>query len=135
LIAAWPSFAVICSYELLMRQVRPTASGMPGRAGDRVPAWRSLVAAVAGTRAGTGSSRQLLLIVAAVGQLVLSIRARHPVIIGASVIGLIAILAATSSGASFLSDQSPSSSLGMALATAVAMLCYRVCLRIEGERA
>jgi hypothetical protein len=75
----------------------------------------------------------LLLIIAAIGQLVLAIRARHGAIIGASVIGLIAIFAAASSGGSFLSDHSDGTSLGMALATAVAMLCYAVCLRIEGE--
>jgi hypothetical protein len=76
----------------------------------------------------------LLLIIAAIGQLVLAIRARHTGIIAASAIGLIAIAAAASSGAGFLSDQAEGESLGMALATAVAMLCYVVCLRIEGER-
>jgi hypothetical protein len=75
----------------------------------------------------------LLLIIAAIGQLVLAIRARHGAIIGASVLGLIAIVAAASSGGSFLSDHTDGASLGMALATAVAMLCYAVCLRIEGE--
>lgn len=32
LIAAWPSFALICSYELLMRHVRNTASRVPSMA-------------------------------------------------------------------------------------------------------
>ena len=76
----------------------------------------------------------LLLIIAAIGQLVLAIRARRGAIIAVSVVGLIAIAAAASSGVSFLSDQAEGSSLGMALATAVAMLCYAICLRIEGER-
>src|SRR5215475_3161157 len=76
----------------------------------------------------------LLLIIAAIGQLVLAIRAKHGVIIGASVLGLIAIAAAASSGSSFLSDHAEGSSLGMGLAAAVAMLCYTFCLRIEGER-
>jgi hypothetical protein len=76
----------------------------------------------------------LLLIIAALGQLVLAIRARHTAIIAASALGLIAIAAAASSGAGFLSDQAEGESLGMALATAVAMLCYVVCLRIEAER-
>jgi hypothetical protein len=76
----------------------------------------------------------LLLIIAAIGQLVLAIRARHGVIIALSAIGLVAIAAAASSGSSFLSDHAEGSSLGMALATAVAMLCYAVCLRIEAER-
>ena len=76
----------------------------------------------------------LLLILAAISQVVLAIRVRHGVIIGASALGLVAIVAAASSGASFLSDQAEGSSLGMALATGVAMLCYAVCLRIEGDR-
>ncbi|MGN6795885.1 MAG: hypothetical protein ACTHJW_26155 [Streptosporangiaceae bacterium] len=76
----------------------------------------------------------LLLIIAAIGQLVLAIRARHGAIIAASAIGLIAIAFAASNGAGFLSDQAEGESLGMALATAVAMLCYAICLRIEGER-
>ena len=76
----------------------------------------------------------LLLIIAAIGQLVLAIRVKHAVIIGASVLGLVAIAAAASSGSSFLSDHAEGSSLGMGLATAVAMLCYAVCLRIEVDR-
>jgi hypothetical protein len=76
----------------------------------------------------------LLLILAAISQLVLAIRVRHTAMIALSAIALIAIAVAASSGASFLSDQAEGSSLGMALATAVAMLCYAVCLRIEGDR-
>jgi hypothetical protein len=76
----------------------------------------------------------LLLILAAISQLVLAIRVRHTAMIVLSAIALIAIAVAASSGASFLSDQAEGSSLGMALATAVAMLCYAVCLRIEGDR-
>jgi O-antigen/teichoic acid export membrane protein len=76
----------------------------------------------------------LLLIIAAIGQLVLSIRARHGAIIAISAVGLIAILIAASSGAGFLSDHAEGESLAMALAAAVAMLCYAACLRIESER-
>lgn len=76
----------------------------------------------------------LLLILAAISQLVLAIRVRQRAIIALSAVGLLAIVVAASSGASFLSDQAEGSSLGMALATAVAMLCYVVCLRIEGDR-
>lgn len=75
----------------------------------------------------------LLLILAAISQLVLAIRVRQRAIIALSAVGLLAIVVAASSGASFLSDQAEGSSLGMALATAVAMLCYAVCLRIEGD--
>jgi hypothetical protein len=38
LIAAWPSFALICSYELLMRHVRRSAVGCSLAAGSRRPA-------------------------------------------------------------------------------------------------
>jgi hypothetical protein len=76
----------------------------------------------------------LLLILAAIGHLVVAIRVRQAVMITLSAVGLVAIVVAASSGASFLSDQAEGSSLGMGLATAVAMLCYAVCLRIAGER-
>ncbi len=76
----------------------------------------------------------LLLILAAISQLVLAVRVRQRAIIALSAVGLIAIVVAASSGASFLSDQAEGSSLGMALATAVAMLCYAVCLQMEGDR-
>lgn len=59
LIAAWPSFALICSYELLMRHARRTAGRMQARsAAGRGPSRRSPVAAPTGIRAGTRSSRQ-----------------------------------------------------------------------------
>ena len=48
--------------------------------------------------------------------------------------GVKKIVAAAFSGAGFLSDQADSSSFGMAMATAVAMLCYAICLRITAER-
>jgi hypothetical protein len=73
-------------------------------------------------------------IIAAIDQLVLAIRAKHGAISAISAVGLLAIVAAPSSGRSFLSDQAEGASLGMALATAVAMLCYAVSLRIEVER-
>jgi hypothetical protein len=76
----------------------------------------------------------LLLILAAISQLVLAIRVRNTAIIAVSAVGLVAIVAAAFSGAGFLSDQADSSSFGMAMATAVAMLCYAICLRITAER-
>jgi len=76
----------------------------------------------------------LLLVIAAIGQLVLAIRAKHGAIIAISAVGLLAIVAAASSGSGFLSDHAEGESLGMALAAAVAMLCYAVCLRITPER-
>lgn len=66
----------------------------------------------------------LLLILAAVSMVVRAVIARHRPSIAASVIGLLAILAAAGFGASFTNDGTNSASLGMALATAVALLCY-----------
>lgn len=43
-----------------------------------------------------------------------------------SVVGLVAILGAAGAGSSFAQDGSDGASLGMAIATAVAMLCYTV---------
>lgn len=78
----------------------------------------------------------VLLILAALDLLVRSIMARYRVVIVTSAIGLIAIIGAASSGLGFLSNHDNGSSLGMALATAVAMLCYAVALRalVPSER-
>jgi len=73
----------------------------------------------------------LLLIVAAAGHLALSVRARRTGQLVLSAVGLIAILVAASGGAEFLSSQGNGQSMGMALAAAVAMLCYAICLRIS----
>jgi hypothetical protein len=66
----------------------------------------------------------LLLILAAVSMVVRAVIARHRPSIALSVIGLLAILAAAGAGASFTSDGTNGASLGMALATGVALLCY-----------
>jgi hypothetical protein len=72
----------------------------------------------------------LLLILAAIGLLVQAIQARHRAVIAVSALGLIAVLAAAFNGTAFLSNQDKGTSMGMAMATAVAMFCYAVCLRI-----
>lgn len=64
----------------------------------------------------------LLLLGAAIAALVRAIRARRAIAFTA--VGLAAILVAWVSGASFVGNGSNGSSLGMALATAVAMFCY-----------
>ena len=64
-----------------------------------------------------------------------AIAARHRPVIVTSAIGLLAIIAAAGSGASFVSDGANGASLGMALATGVAMLCYLVALFILGRPA
>ena len=75
----------------------------------------------------------LLLVVTAVSLLVRAIAARHRPVIVTSAVGLLAIIAAAGSGASFVSDSANGASLGMALATGVAMLCYLVSLFILGR--
>jgi hypothetical protein len=75
----------------------------------------------------------LLLVVTAISLLVRAIAARHRPVIVTSAAGLLAIIAAAGSGASFVSDSAIGASLGMALATGVAMLCYLVSLFILGR--
>jgi hypothetical protein len=64
----------------------------------------------------------LVLLGAAIGALTRAICARRAVAFTA--VGLAAILAAAIFGASFVGSQGNGASLGMALATAVAMFCY-----------
>ena len=75
----------------------------------------------------------LLLIITALSLLVRAIAARHRPLIVTSAIGLLAIIAAAGSGASFVNNSANGASLGMALATGVAMLCYLVSLFILGR--
>jgi heme A synthase len=56
----------------------------------------------------------------------------RPVLI-TSIVGLIAVLGAAASGSSFIGAGDNGASLGMALATAVAMLCYAGNLVILGK--
>jgi hypothetical protein len=72
----------------------------------------------------------VLLILAAIGLLVQSVMARSRFMIVLSAVGLIAIVGAAVNGVTFLSNQQAGASLGMALATAVAMFCYAVALRV-----
>jgi hypothetical protein len=75
----------------------------------------------------------LLLVVTAVSLLVRAIIARHRPVIVASAVGLLAIVAAAGYGASFVNSSQNATSLGMALATAVAMLAYLAALFILGR--
>jgi hypothetical protein len=75
----------------------------------------------------------LLIVLAAIGLVVRSVIVRHPPVIVLSVLGLLAIIAAAVNGARFVADGGPSNaSLAMALSTAVALLCYAICLFILG---
>jgi len=55
IIAAWPSFALIAAYELLMRQVRRAAEARPSR--RRVPSGRPSAAAAGVVAAGPVTAR------------------------------------------------------------------------------
>jgi hypothetical protein len=88
-----------------------------------VPEHKSFFAAVFGSAAlAAHAIVALVLLGAAIGALVRAIRSRRAIVFTSA--GLAAVLAAGIAGASFVSDGSNGASLGMALATAVAMFCY-----------
>jgi hypothetical protein len=68
----------------------------------------------------------ILLFLAAVGQLVQTIRARHTLALGLSAVGLLSILGAGFAGLGFTGSGSNGASLGMSLAFALALACYVV---------
>lgn len=75
----------------------------------------------------------ILLVIAAVMLVVRAVQARHTPSIATTVAGLLVILGAFGAGSSFARDGSDGASLGMALLTAVAMLCYAANLVILGK--
>jgi len=75
----------------------------------------------------------LLLILTALSMVVRSVIARHSASIVTSAVGLLAILAAAGYGASFVHNGSAAASLGMAIATGVALLCYIIGLFVAGR--
>lgn len=72
----------------------------------------------------------ILLLVAAIDLLVRAIFAGHRPGTVLSAVGLLAIVGAAINGVVFLKHDHASASLGMALATAVAMLCYAAAVRL-----
>jgi hypothetical protein len=68
----------------------------------------------------------ILLFIAAVGQLIRTIGARHALSIWLSAVGLLSILGAGFAGLGFTGSGANSASLGMSLASAVALACYVV---------
>jgi len=72
----------------------------------------------------------ILLLVAAIDLLVRAIFAGHRPVTVLSAVGLLAIVGAAINGVVFLKHDHASASLGMALATAVAMLCYAAAVRV-----
>lgn len=88
-----------------------------------LPEHKSLLPAVFGSAAlAAHVVVAVLLLGAAVGAVVRAIRSRRAVLFTSA--GLAGILAAGIAGASFVGNSSNGASLGMALATAVAMFCY-----------
>ena len=67
-----------------------------------------------------------LLLIAAIGQLVRAIGARHKLSIWLSALGLLSILGAGFAGLGFVGSGADSASLGMSLAFATALACYVV---------
>ena len=76
----------------------------------------------------------ILLFLAAAELLVQAIRARIQVALITSVIGLLSIIGAGISGSGFTRSGASGASMGMAVATAVALLCYTFNLRVFGGR-
>ena len=68
----------------------------------------------------------ILLVIAALGQLIRAIGVRHQLTIWMSAVGLLAILAAGFAGLGFTGSGAAGASLGMSLAFAVALACYMV---------
>jgi hypothetical protein len=65
-----------------------------------------------------------LLLVTGISVLGRAVIARWPMAIGATAVALVALIVAWLSGARFVGDMANGSSLAMALATAVSLLCY-----------
>lgn len=88
-----------------------------------VPGHKSFLSAVFGPATlAAHAIVSIVLLGAAIGALLRAIRSRRAIVFTSA--GLAAILAAGITGSSFVSDGSNGASLGMALATAVAMFCY-----------
>jgi len=68
----------------------------------------------------------ILLVIAALGQLIRAIGVRHQLTIWMSAVGLLAIVAAGFAGLGFTGSGAAGASLGMSLAFAVALACYVV---------
>ena len=78
----------------------------------------------------------ILLIITAAVLVFRAVQAKSGAVLVTSIVGLVAILGAAGAGSSFAQDGANGASLGMAIATAVAMLCYAINLVIlpHGKR-
>jgi heme A synthase len=76
----------------------------------------------------------ILIVIAAIMLVFRAVQAKARPILITSVIGLLAVLGAAGAGSAFIGKGDNGASLGMALATAVAMLCYAANLVILGKQ-
>ena len=78
----------------------------------------------------------ILLIITAAVLVFRAVQAKSGAVLVTSIVGLVAILGAAGAGSSFAQNGADGASLGMAIATAVAMLCYAAILVIvpHGKR-
>jgi hypothetical protein len=77
----------------------------------------------------------ILLFLAAVMQVIRAVGTRHRLAMSLSVVGLVAIIGAGSSGLGFAGNGDAGSSLGMSLLFAVALACYAVLVLVLPSRA
>jgi heme A synthase len=75
----------------------------------------------------------ILIVLAAIMLVVRAVQAKAGPVLAASVVGLVAVLGAFGLGSAFAGNGANGASLGMAIATAVAMLCYAANLVILGK--
>jgi len=75
----------------------------------------------------------ILLIISAIMLVVRSVQAKLTPVIVTSAVGLLAIVGAFGAGSAFIKAGDNGPSLGMAIATAIALLCYAATLVILGK--
>jgi hypothetical protein len=76
----------------------------------------------------------ILILASAIVLVVRAVRAGNRVILASTVIALLAIIGAFGAGVSFTHNGANGASMGMAVATGVAMLCYTANLVVLGKR-
>lgn len=76
----------------------------------------------------------ILIILAAAMLVFRAIQAKVPPVLATSVIGLLAVLGAFGAGSAFTDNGDNGASFGMALAAAIAMVCYAVNIVLLGKR-
>jgi hypothetical protein len=109
---------------------REQCEGAPWSAGQFSDHKKALFAAFSGAVAGGPTVLAMhallgtLLLVTGISVLGRALIARWPMAIGATAVALVALIVAWLSGARFVGDMANGSSLAMALATAVSLLCY-----------